>query len=89
MADKGRGGGSGKTLEILADLGAVYGVRWLLAFCWKRVTGREPPTNPEDLHSGIGESLAWAVIIGVATEIARVLAIRAATRQVKARQAAR
>jgi hypothetical protein len=87
MADKG--GPSGKAVGILADLGAVYGARWLLALGWKQVTGREPPTDPDDLGRGIGESLAWAVIIGVGTEIARLLAIRFATKQVRKRQAAR
>ena len=87
MADKGAN--SGRMLEIFADLGAVYGARWLLAFGWKQITGREPPTDPEDLHRGIGESVAWAVILGVSTEIVRLLAIRLAARQVRARQAAR
>ena len=87
MAEKGATGG--KILEIFADLGAVYGIRWLLGFGWKQVTGREPPTDPEDLHRGIGESVAWAVILGVSTEIVRLLAIRLAARQVRARQAAR
>jgi hypothetical protein len=86
MADNGGSGGS-KAVGILADLGASYGARWVLAFCWKQVTGREPPTDPEDLHVSIGESLLWAVIVGVGTETARLLAIRAATR--KTRQAAR
>jgi Protein of unknown function (DUF4235) len=87
MADNGGGGGGGRALGILADLGASYGARWVLAFCWKQMTGREPPTDPEDLHVGIGESLAWAVVIGVGTEIARILAIRAVAR--KMRQSAR
>jgi hypothetical protein len=86
MADD-RGSGGGKALAIMADLGASYGAHWFLAFCWKRVTGGEPPGDPEDLHVSIGESLLWAVVIGVGTEIARLLAIRAVTR--KTRQAAR
>ncbi len=87
MADKG--GTSGKLLELFADLGAVDGIRWVLAFGWKQVTGREPPTNAEDLHVGMGEAMAWAVMVGVGTEIARLLALRAAARRVRARQAAR
>ena len=85
----GKGGGGGKILEIFADLGAVYGIRWVLAFGWKQVTGREPPTNAEDLHVGMGEAMAWAVMVGVGTEIARLLAMRAAARRVRARQTAR
>ncbi len=87
MADKG--GSGGKLLELFADLGAVYGIRWVLAFAWKQVTGREPPTNAEDLHVGMGEAMAWAVMVGVGTEIARLLALRAAAKRVRARQAAR
>jgi len=87
MADKG--GGSGKLLELFADLGAVYGIRWVLALGWKQVTGREPPTHAEDLHVGMGEAMAWAVMVGVGTEIARLLALRAAAKRVRARQAAR
>jgi len=83
MAEKGATGG--KILEIFADLGAVYGIRWLLGFGWKQVTGREPPTNAEDLHVGMGEAMAWAVM---GTEIARLLALRAAARRVRARQPA-
>ena len=87
MADKGAR--SVKAVGIVADLGAFYVVRWLLSFGWRQITGREPPTDPEDLHRGIGESVAWAVILGVSTEIVRLLAIRLAARQVRARQAAR
>jgi len=86
MAEKGATGG--KILEIFADLGAVYGIRWLLGFGWKQVTGQEPPTNAEDLHVGMGEAMAWAVMVGVGTEIARLLALRAAARRVRARQPA-
>jgi hypothetical protein len=82
----GKGGGGGKMLGIFADLGAVYGIRWVLAFVWKQVTGREPPTNQEDLHVGMGEAMAWAVMVGVGTELARLLALRAAARSVRARQ---
>ena len=87
MASKG--GNSGRLLELFADLAAVYGIRWVLALGWKQVTGREPPTNAEDLHVGMGEAMAWAVMVGVGTEIARLLAMRAAARRVRARQAAR
>jgi uncharacterized protein DUF4235 len=86
MADKGAS--SSKAVGIVADMGAFYVVRWLLAFGWKQVTGREPPTDPEDLHRGIGESLAWAVILGVSTEIVRLLAVRLAARRVRARHPA-
>jgi Protein of unknown function (DUF4235) len=84
MASKG--GNGGKLLELFADLGAVYGIRWVLSLGWKQVTGREPPTNAEDLHVGMGEAMAWAVMVGVGTEIARLLALRAAARSVRARQ---
>ena len=87
MADKGAR--STKAVGMVADLGAFYIVRWLLSFGWKQITGREPPTDPEDLHRGIGESLAWAVILGVSTEIVRLLAIRLTARRARAQQADR
>jgi hypothetical protein len=79
MSDRG-----GKALGSLAAFGAAFGARKLITLAWKRVTGKEPPTDPHDPAVGIGEALAWAVLTGVAIESARLLAVRAASR--KARQ---
>ena len=81
MSDKG-----GKALASAAAFGAAFGARKLITLAWKRVTGKEPPTDPHDPQVGIGEALSWAVLTGVAIETARLLAVRATSR--KARQAA-
>jgi hypothetical protein len=42
--------------------------------------------HPEDPEVGLKEALGWAVVTGVAMEAARLLATRAAARQVRAHQ---
>jgi hypothetical protein len=82
MSDKR---GSGKALGTMAAFAAAYGTRRLITLGWKRVTGKEPPSNPQDPQVGIGEAVSWAVLLGAGIETARLLAMRAATR--KARRA--
>ncbi len=45
---------------------------------WKRVTGKEPPADPQDPQYGIAEAIGWAIVIGAVMGVARVLAFRAA-----------
>ena len=78
MADKG-----GKALVSLAAFGAAFGARKLVTLAWKQVTGKEPPTDPQDPQVGIGEALSWAVLTGVAIETARLLAVRTASRRMR------
>lgn len=85
MSDKSGSGGM-KALGSLAAFGAAFTTRKLLTLVWQKVTGKEPPTDPHDPKVGIGEALAWAVLIGASIETARLLAVRAAT--TKSRQAA-
>lgn len=77
MSDKGEG--ASKALAGAAAFGAAYGVRKLMNLGWKRVTGKEPPTDPNDPQVGTGEALSWAIALGVVMAAARVLAIRAAS----------
>jgi Protein of unknown function (DUF4235) len=62
----------------LAALGATFVARKLLAFAWTKVTGKEPPTNPEDPQVALPEALSWSMLVGVVLGGTRVLAIRAA-----------
>ena len=62
----------------LAALGATYIARKALAFVWTKVTGKEPPTNPEDPQVALPEALTWSMLVGLVLGSARVLAIRAA-----------
>ena len=72
----------------IAAFAAAYAARKLIAFAWTRATGKEPPVHPEDLDVELKEALGWAVVTGVVMEAARLLATRAATKQVRAYQGA-
>jgi hypothetical protein len=85
MSDK-RGTSGTKAAGTVAAFAAAFAARKLITLTWKRVTGKEPPSDPHDPQVGIGEALSWAVVTGVGIEIARLLAVRMATR--KARQPA-
>ena len=82
MADK-RGDGVSRAVGTIAALAAGMGTRKLVTAGWKRVTGKEPPSDPHDPHVGFGEALSWAILLGVTMETARLLAQRAATRRMR------
>ncbi len=69
--------------RAMAALAAAWVARKVITFGWTKVTGKEPPGNPEDPHVGVAEALSWAVILGVSIESARLLATRAATRKLR------
>jgi len=71
----------------IAAFAAAWVARKLIALVWTRATGKEPPVHPDDLEVELKEALGWAVVTGVAMEAARLLATRAATKQVRAHQA--
>jgi len=76
MADKGEG--PSKALVGAAAFGTAFAVRKLMNVGWKRVTGKEPPDDPNDPAVGTAEALSWAIALGVVVAVARVLAIRLA-----------
>jgi hypothetical protein len=82
MADK-RADSISQTMGIMAGLAAGFGTRKLVTVGWKKVTGKEPPSDPRDPHVSIGEALSWAIVLGVAMESARLVAIRVATKQLR------
>jgi Protein of unknown function (DUF4235) len=82
MSDK-RADGLTRALGATAAFAAGYGARKLVTFGWKQVTGREPPSDPHDPQVAVGEALMWAVVLGVTMETARLLAGRAATRNIR------
>jgi hypothetical protein len=82
MSDK-RGEGMNRALAAVAALAAGYGARKLVTFGWTKITGREPPNDPHDPKVSIGEALTWAVLLGVAIEAARLLAGRAASKNIR------
>jgi len=82
MADK-RGDGVSRVVGTFAALAAAMGTRKLVTVGWKKVTGKEPPSDPQDPHVHFGEALSWAILLGVTMETARVLAARFATRKLR------
>ena len=82
MADK-RGDAISRAVGTFAALAAAMGTRRLVTVGWKKVTGKEPPSDPHDPQVHFGEALGWAVLLGVTMETARVVAQRVATRQLR------
>lgn len=82
MSDKHGDGGS-KAVGAVAAFAAAFAARKLITAAWTRITGKEPPSDPQDPRVGIGEALSWAVVMGVTIESARLLASRAATRRLR------
>ena len=82
MADK-RGDGVSRAVGTFAALTAAMVTRKLVTVGWKKITGKEPPSDPQDPQVHFGEALSWAILLGVTMESARVLAHRAATRKLR------
>jgi hypothetical protein len=78
MADK-RGDGAGKALNTVAALGAAFVARKVATMAWTKITGKEPPSDPEDPAVSMAEALGWAIAMGVVVGAVRVLAVRAAS----------
>lgn len=77
----GKGGDYGsKMINALAGAAAAYVARKAIGFAWTKATGRQPPDSDER-QAGLGEAVAWAVVIGAGVGVARVLATRLAARQ--------
>jgi len=82
MADK-PGDGMNKAVATAAAFGAASITRKALGMGWKRVTGKEPPSDPQDPQYGMAEALGWAIVIGAVMGVARVVAFRAAADAVR------
>lgn len=50
--------------------------RWGIRRAWRRVSGSEPPRNPDAAGVSWSRAAAWAAAAGVAAGVARVLARR-------------
>ena len=82
MADR-RGDCVSRSVGTFAALAAAMGTRKLVTAGWKKVTGKEPPSDPQDPQVNFGEALSWAILLGVTMETARLLAQRVATRKLR------
>jgi hypothetical protein len=67
----------------LATAAAVWAVRKLLAFGWRRATGKTPP-DPADPQVRILEALGWAALAGITVEATRLFTARATARRPRA-----
>src|SRR5260370_21010599 len=72
MSDK-RGDGASKVIGAAAAFAAAVVARKVITVGWKRLTGKEPPSDPPDPHVGTGEALGFAIVIGVALRVALLL----------------
>jgi Protein of unknown function (DUF4235) len=80
MADKDKEAFSTRAVRGMSALSAAFVARKALMVAWTKITGKEPPTNPEDPRVALTEALGWSVLVGVTVAIVRVLAIRAVSR---------
>lgn len=71
----------GKAINAMAAAAAAFIARRAIVFAWTKVTGKKPPEAAEDQKVAIGEAVAWAVLTGAGVGVARVLAVRLASRQ--------
>jgi NhaP-type Na+/H+ or K+/H+ antiporter len=80
MADRKADIGT-KAVSAIAAMVAAFVARKVITFAWTKITGKEPPTHPEDPQVALSEALGWAALTGVTVEAARLLATRAAARK--------
>jgi len=90
MADNDRKADPGtKVFNALTTMAAGFVARKLITYAWTKVTGKQPPTNPEDPQVAFVEALSWSVVTGVTVAAFRLLAIRAVARRTALRGADR
>jgi hypothetical protein len=82
MADNGKKADPGtKVFNALTTMAAGFVARKVITYAWTKVTGKEPPTNPEDPGVAFVEALSWSVLTGITVAAFRLLAIRAVARK--------
>src|SRR5262249_60628432 len=81
VADKRADRAPARAGGVFAGWAAGFAPRKLVPAGWKKVPGKEPPADPRDPHVSVVEALSWAIVLGVAMETARLVAIRVTTKQ--------
>ena len=71
----------GKAINAMAGAAAAFVARKAIGFAWTKITGKQPPEAAEDQKVAMGEAVAWAFVLGAGVGVARVLAVRLASRQ--------
>jgi Protein of unknown function (DUF4235) len=82
MADK-RGDFASRAVGGVAGGVAGFATRKVMSAAWKKITGKEPPTHPEDPEVALVEAITWAAVMAVAMSTARLLATRIATKRLQ------
>jgi hypothetical protein len=70
-----------KAFNAMTMMAASFVARKAITVVWTKVTGKKPPTNPEDPGVAFVEALSWSVVTGIAVAAFRLLAIRAVARR--------
>ena len=68
---------STRAINAMTMMAVSFVARKAITVVWTRVTGRKPPTNPEDPGVAFVEALTWSVLTGVTVATLRLLATRA------------
>ncbi len=67
-----------KAVTTLSAVGAAWAARQAATTVWSRVSDNEAPVNPADRSITWTSALGWALLAGLATGLARVVARRSA-----------
>ena len=70
-----------RAFNTMTMMAASFVARKAITVVWTKVTGKKPPTNPEDPGVAFVESLTWSVLTGVTVATLRLLATRAVARR--------
>jgi hypothetical protein len=82
MADK-RGDFASRAVGGVAGGVAGFVTRKAMTTVWKKFTGKEPPSHPEDPEVALAEAIGWAVVMAVAMSVTRLLATRLAAKRLQ------
>ncbi len=73
-----------KVLGAVIALGAGFAARKIIEIGWQKTTGKKPPQDPHSLDISTGEAVAYAVVLGVGMEVARIVTTRTAAKKWRA-----
>lgn len=65
----------------LLGLAVGFCSRKVLSFAWEKATGKKPPASADSPDIGLGEAIAYAVVMGLGMEITRIVVTRSAARK--------
>ncbi|WP_214111251.1 DUF4235 domain-containing protein [Acrocarpospora catenulata] len=65
----------------LVGLAVGFASKKVLTFAWEKTTGKKPPANADSPDVSLGEAIAYAVVMGLGMEVARIIATRAAAKR--------